>query len=85
MKTKSILKRQARVLETTIRIGKSGITEGVVKEIKKQLGRKKLIKIKCLKSFIAKKDKKAVAAELAEKTGSEIIHQVGFVIVLHKK
>lgn len=85
MKIKTTLKRKARILEASVRIGKSGLTEGVVKEIIRQLDKKGMIKIKCLKSFISRKDKKAIAAELAEKTGSEIIHQVGFVIVLHKK
>ncbi|OIO63191.1 hypothetical protein AUJ83_01565 [Candidatus Woesearchaeota archaeon CG1_02_33_12] len=78
------LKEKAKTLEPVIRIGKNGLTESTIKEIKKQLNKKKLIKVKLLRAFISDKNKKEVAKEIAEKTSSNLIYMVGFVIVLYK-
>ena len=78
------LKEKAKTLEPDIRIGKNGLTESTIKEIKKQLNKKKLIKVKLLRAFISDKNKKEVAKEIAEKTSSNLIYMVGFVIVLYK-
>ena len=78
------LKEKAKILEPVIRIGKNGLTESTIKEIKKQLNKKKLIKIKLLRAFISDKNKKEVAKEIAQKTNSQLIDLVGFVVVLHK-
>ena len=72
-------------IEPVVRIGKSGLTEPVINEIKKQLEKKKLIKIKMLKAFVSGKDKKEMAREIAEKTGSMLVHNVGFIVVVAKK
>ena len=82
---KHIIKQKAKTLEPRIRIGKKGLTEEEIKEIVNQLKDKEIIKIKLLKSSIKdKKHKKAMAIELAGKTGSMLIERVGSVIVLHK-
>ena len=78
------LKEKAKSLEPVIRIGKNGLTENTIKEIKKQLNKKKLVKLKLLKAFISDKNKKEIAKEIAKKTNSKIIDLVGFVIVLYK-
>jgi len=78
------LKEKAKTLEPVIRIGKNGLTESTIKEIKKQLNKKKLIKVKLLRAFISDKNKKEVAKEIAEKTSSQLIYMVGFVVVLYK-
>ena len=81
---KELVKR-SKTLEPIIRIGKSGLTENVISEIKKQLTKRKLIKVKFLKSALGDMKRKDFAKEIAEKTDSELIHQVGFVVVLNKK
>jgi len=78
------LKEKAKTIEPILRIGKAGLTDGVVEEIKKQLKKKRLIKIKFLRDAI-EGTKKEFAQEVASKTDSELIDQVGFVIVLNKK
>jgi len=85
LQSKIELRRKAMLLEPGIRIGKNGLTDNAIQEIKKMLKQKKLIKIKMLKPFVADKNKKVLAREIAEKTDSELIHQVGFVVVLNKK
>ena len=79
------LKQKAKSLEPSVRIGKSGLTESIIDEIKIHLKEKKLVKVKLLKSSIQGKGKKAVARELAEKTSSVLVDRVGFVVVLYKK
>ncbi|MBW2985839.1 YhbY family RNA-binding protein [Candidatus Woesearchaeota archaeon] len=78
-------KAKANTMFPCMQIGKSGITQGLIRELQKQLKIKKLIKIKLMKSFIEDKDKKEIAKELARKTGADLISQVGFVVVLGKK
>ena len=79
------LKAKAMALEPIVRIGKSGLTETVMTEIKKQLNQKQLIKIKMLKSFVGREEKKDAAKQIAEKTNSRVVYTIGFVVVLAKK
>ena len=48
MKTTKELRKEAKSLDTIIRIGKGGIKESLVNEILKTLKNRKLIKIKIL-------------------------------------
>jgi RNA-binding protein len=64
------------------RIGKAGLTDSVIEEIRKQLKKRKIIKVKFLPSHASGKDKKQFAGELARKTGAIVVSQVGFVVVL---
>jgi len=82
MNTKLI--EDAKRLEPIMRIGKSGITDHIIEDLKIHLKKRKLIKVKFLKSGIEGKDRKKLAEELASKTDSTVIQQVGFVVVLHK-
>ncbi len=84
MKNKELLEK-TNLLKPVLRIGKNGLTENVIKELKNQLKKKKLIKVKLLKSFIEGKDKKKIAKEIANKTNSTIIQQIGFVVVMYKE
>lgn len=84
----AVIKEQrtkAHVLHPSMQIGKSGLTEGLVSELKEQLKSKKLIKVKFMKSFIEGKDRKQVAIDLAKKTDSVIVLQVGNTVTLAKK
>ena len=70
-------------MEPSLIIGKSGITDNVVKDIKQKMKKIKMIKIKFLPSAI-NNNKKQIFEELAEKTNTHIYHKVGFVVVLEK-
>lgn len=80
-------KSQARTLKPFIIISKSGISENVIENITKNLKANKLTKIKLLKDYVdsVEQDKKELAQMIAEKTQSEIIDQVGQMIVLYKR
>jgi RNA-binding protein len=69
-------------LPIIVRIGKAGITDTIIAEIKKQVRKRKIIKVKFLPAQASGRDKSAFARELAEKSGTELVSQVGFVAVL---
>ncbi len=85
MNTLHTIKQKAKAIEPIVRIGKNGITDNQVNEVKKVLKTKKLVKIKLLKSFVKGKDRKKIAKELAEKSGGKLIDCVGHVVVLWKR
>ena len=74
---------QAKKLEPAVRIGKSGLTEGILTEISKLLDSKSLIKIKLLRTSF--NDRKKFVEDLVLKTRSELIESVGNVVVLYRK
>jgi len=77
--------QKAKIAEPTVRIGKNGITDNIVKDIVKKLKKDQFVKVKFLKSAIEKKDKKKLFEELAELCNTQILHSVGFVVCLGKK
>jgi RNA-binding protein len=79
------LRSKAKRMEPNLNLGKEGLTESVVEEIKRQLRRNKLIKIKMLPSMSDKADKKQIAKELELKTGAVLIDSIGFTYVLAVK
>jgi len=79
------MKAKSMAMEPMVRIGKSGISESVIDEIKKQLEKDGMIKIKMLKSFVGTKDRKEVVKEIVEKTNSQLVHSIGFIVVIAKK
>jgi len=72
-------------LSPTAHVGKEGATEGVVNEIKNQLKKKEIVKVKLLRSALAGMEKKALAERLAERTGALLVGQTGLTAVLYKK
>ncbi|OYT51672.1 MAG: RNA-binding protein [Desulfurococcales archaeon ex4484_204] len=69
-----------------IRIGKAGITEGLLSEVGRQLRIKGLVKVKVLRSFMRSYNRGAedVAAEVARATRAEVIDVRGHVFVLRR-
>ena len=76
------LRVKSHSLESILNIGKSGITDSVVKEILKLLKKRKLIKIKLLK---AAGEREELVEELISKTQATLVRSVGRVVVLYKK
>lgn len=60
------LRASGQELTVSFQIGKSGLTEGVVKELQTHLAREPLVKVKLLKSAFGDTDKRALAEELAK-------------------
>jgi len=74
----------SRDLKTTIRIGKSGLTENLVSEIIGQLSSKSIVKIKINRGLFDKNDLKSVWKHLETSTNSRLVSSRGNVGVLWK-
>lgn len=77
-------RKSATALEPALQIGKSG-TGAVVEELKTQLKKLKLVKVKFLKSAYFEGDKNELAEKLANLTGSELIEIRGNTAVYRRK
>jgi len=80
--TKKFFKEKAKNLNPSVWIGKRGLSESQIAEIKKQLKIRRLIKVKLLKPITDSFDRHEFAKELAQKSSSELIDVVGSVVVL---
>ena len=81
------IKRQAmdRDFQPSVRIGKTGITPNIVEEIRAQLKKRKLVKIKINKGIYERDSRTQVWDYLAEETSSVIVLARGNVGVLWTK
>lgn len=71
--------------EPDVRIGKKGITDGVINEIQSMLERKGTACVKFLRAFIDEHDKKEAMEEIRTKTRSLLMQKRGNVFVLQYK
>ena len=78
--TKKELKGKGTELKATLHIGKDGVTDGLVEELKIQMKAHRLVKIKVLAS--SSDMKKEMAEELATRAGAELIEVRGNTILL---
>ena len=67
----------------TINIGKSGVNDNVIEEIKRQLQANEIVKLKFAKNIARDKDK--YIDEIVSKTKSKLIDVRGHVAVIYKK
>ena len=67
----------------TINIGKSGVNENVIEEIKRQLKANELVKIKFAKNIARDKDK--YIDDIITQTKAKLIDVRGHVAVIYKK
>ena len=81
-KDRKALKSQAQRLNAVVKIGKAGITEALLASVDQALKHQKLIKVK----FDEFKDqKRELAPQLAERSGSELVTLIGNVAVLYRE
>jgi RNA-binding protein len=78
------LKKEAVNLPIIVRIGKTGITESLIQEINKHLKKRKLIKIKFLKTALFENDIKELSNIISIKTSSTIISIIGLNVIFYK-
>ncbi len=82
-----LLKNEAKSLKPAIIIGKNGLSDTTIEQIKLYIKANKICKIKLSRNFLDSQEssKIEIANKLKELTGSELIDQVGFVVVLWKR
>lgn len=76
------LRKEAHDLDVTVWVGKSGI-EAVVDELSDQLDDRKLVKAKFLRAARGGTSTEALADELAEAVGADLIETRGNTAVFH--
>ena len=82
-KQKSFLRSEAHHLQPIFQIGKSGLTDTIIKQIEEALEARELIKVSVLQN--CEQDKEEIADVLSEQAGLEIVQIIGKTIVLYKK
>ncbi len=75
------LKAQAQRLKATLKIGKEGLSSQFLAALDEVLKHRQLVKVK-FDEF--KEEKKELAPQLAEKSGSHLVTRVGNVVVLYR-
>ena len=68
----------------TIRVGKKGATDLLVREIDKQLDKREVVKVKVLKTALTDEDTEEISQKVAKETDSEIIHLRGHTFTLYR-
>ena len=75
------LKAQAQRLKATLKVGKEGLSPQFLAALDEVLKHQQLVKVK-FDEF--KEQKKEMAPQLAEKSGSHLVTRVGNVVVLYR-
>jgi RNA-binding protein len=70
-------------LEATVRMGKAGVTAALIEEIKAQIKKKGMVKVKLLGT--RREETKHIAGELAERCNAELVDVRGNTVSLWKK
>lgn len=65
-----------------IQVGKSGVTDSLIEEIKSQLGKGKRVRVRMLRSAREDRDRKEIADEVAGKTGARLVQVRGNTFIL---
>jgi len=78
------LKAEASGLKPILNVGKNGITDSVIEEVKKQVKANRLVKIKMLKTTPGADNIKEAAQELADSTKTTLIEIRGNTVVLYR-
>jgi RNA-binding protein len=83
-KMKRRIKRELNVEKPTVWIGKEGATPQILNEISRQLDKKKIVKVKMLKTALKDEDTKSIASKIAQQTESVLIDVRGHTFILYK-
>ncbi len=82
-KERSYLRGKANALKPLVYLGKDGITDNFLEEVRTALFHNELIKIAVMKN--APEDAKSSAESVAQATGSEVVQVLGSKITLFKE
>jgi len=76
---------KSRDFRPSVRIGKSGLSETVLEEIRQQLQAKSLVKVKVNKGLFEREQRSEVWMYLAENTNATLVLQRGNIGVLWRR
>lgn len=76
------LKARAQRMKASVKLGKDGLSEAFLSGLDAALKHQELVKVKFEHH---KEEKKDLAPQLAERTGSHLVTRVGNVVVLYRQ
>ena len=82
---KRFVKRTLSEESPTILIGKGGVSEEVLKEVEKQLEKRKMVKVKLLGTALKGGETKQIATRIAERTEASLVEVRGHTFMLYKR
>lgn len=82
-KQKRHLRSLAHHVDPIFQVGKGGVNEHLIRHIQEAIEVRELIKITVLNN--SGEDRQEVGAELAEKSGAELVQVIGKIVVLYKE
>lgn len=82
-KQRAYLRSIAQNLQPIFQVGKNGVNENQIEQIKNALEAREIIKITMLDTTPA--DKHSIADKIAEKTGAEIVQVIGKKLTIYKR
>ena len=82
-KQRAYLRGIASKEDTIFQIGKSGISDNLIAQVNDALKARELVKLKVLENSLISAEE--AAAEIAEKTKSDIVQTIGSKLVLFKR
>ena len=82
-KQRSYLRSLANTIDPIFQVGKGGISESMVQQVKDALEARELVKITVLKNSML--DTREACEEMAERTGAEPVQVIGNRFVLYKR
>ena len=77
------LRGLAHALNPVVYVGHKGITEGVVSELQLALDCHELVKVKL--AGLDREEKLALAKQLVEATGADLVQRIGHVVCLYRR
>lgn len=81
-KQRSHLKALAHHLEPVVRVGRSGATDAVSGEVDRTIDAHELIKMRI--EVEDSSERRAIAADIAQRTGAELVGAVGKIAILYR-
>lgn len=82
-KQRAFLRSQANQMETIFQVGKGGVGETLVEQVKDALNARELIKLRVLENSLL--TAREAATDLAEQTGADVVQVIGTRFVLFKR
>ena len=82
-KQKRFLRAEAHHLTPIFQVGKGGVNDQMISQLRDVLEVRELIKVRILDN--CEEDKDVVANELAKGTGAELVQLIGLTVVLYKE
>ncbi|MBB6454347.1 RNA-binding protein [Salirhabdus euzebyi] len=82
-KQKRYLRSKAHHLKPIFQVGKAGVNDNLIQQVKEALEKRELIKVSILQNCFEDKDE--VANGLATNAESELVQLIGHTIVLYKE